>query len=168
MLKHCRPDILARGHLSLLQRSSANIHQMIQLLYWYASQCDITSLISKELYTVNNYLHNCCLSNECFESTTHSNHIFWTACLYIQLHTRHCAVPRPRDNRLRHRFYPTPSAGDWPGSSDPCLFSDAFNFHDWGRDLDMQTNDFRGTLRASFFNYLDVIGLVSSLNQFSG
>ena len=25
--------------------------------------------------------------------------------------------------------------GDWPGSSDPGLYSDAFNFHDWGRDL---------------------------------
>ena len=45
---------------------------------------------------------------------------------------------RRRDNRLRHRLYVTdlyPSAGDWPGSSDPGLYSDAFNFLDWGRDL---------------------------------
>ena len=60
-------------------RSSANIHQMIQLLY--ASQCDITSFISEELDTVNNYLHNCRFLNECFESTTHFNHIFCTARL---------------------------------------------------------------------------------------
>ena len=30
---------------------------------------------------VNNYLHNCRFLNECFESTTHFNHIFCTACL---------------------------------------------------------------------------------------
>ena len=58
-------------------------------------------------------------------------------------HTTYCAIPMPRDNRLRHRLYPTPSAGDWPGSSDPGIYSDAFNFHNWGRDLDMQTNYFR-------------------------
>ena len=60
-------------------RSSANIHQMIQLLY--ASQCNITSFISEELDTVNNYLHNCRFLNECFESTTHFTHIFCTARL---------------------------------------------------------------------------------------
>ena len=47
----------------------------------YASQCDITSFISEELDTVNNYLHNCRFLNECFESTTHFNHIFCTARL---------------------------------------------------------------------------------------
>ena len=35
---------------------------------------------------------------------------------------------------------------DWPGSSHLGFYSHAFHFHDWGRDLDMQTNDFRETL----------------------
>ena len=72
----------------------------------------VTYLISKELDTVNNYLHNCRFLNECFESTTHFNHIFCTACLYNSTpHTTLRHSMRRRDNRLRHRLYVTDYTG---------------------------------------------------------
>ena len=37
----------------------------------------------------------------------------------------------------------------WPGLSNPGQYSVAFHSRDWGRDLGMQINDFRVTLRAS-------------------
>ena len=74
-------------------RTTISINKRQTFTKWfncYASQCDITSFICEELHTVNNYLHNCRFLNECFESTTHFNHILCTARL-IQLRTRHIA-----------------------------------------------------------------------------
>ena len=109
----------------------------------YASWCDITYFISKELDTVNHWFvyiaagfSTSVLNQQLTLITFSAQHVYNSTP-----HTTYCAIPIPRDNRLRHRLYPTPSAGDWPGSSDPGIY--AFNFHDWGRDLDMQTNDFR-------------------------
>ena len=54
---------------------------------------------------------------------------------------------------MRRHYY-------WPGLSNPGQYSVAFHFRDWGRDLDVQTNDFRVTLRASFSSHLPVMWLV--------
>ena len=49
-----------------------------------------------------------------------------------------------------HKYY-------WPRLSNPGQYSVAFHFRDWGRDLDMQTDDFRVTLRDSFSSHLPVM-----------
>ena len=86
---------------------------------------------------------------------------------YLRVHSGHLsAYPRvhsghPRAYPIRNvqaQFACAISAHDiyvmfacyyWPGLSNPGQYSVAFHFRDWGRDLDMQINDFRVTLRAS-------------------
>ena len=77
-----------------------------------------------------NYLHNCRFLNECFESTTHSNDIFCTACL--KFNSAHDIAPFQEDVII---VYVT----DYTQRPHQQVIG-------WGRDLDMQTNDFRGTL----------------------
>ena len=107
MLKHCRPDILARGHLSLLQRHHQRVRKPTPwILTCYASVClyiyismakqhalYIAAFIIEYLYNI----HHTCLQLLSFRIERISDKTSQVLLLWLLFFLSACAFPD--DNR---------------------------------------------------------------------